>query len=122
MRTKRMIFITLSVLLMLGLLGFVTGSDRYRLDGIRGVLGAAVLGDDTQHSPRYSDSSFAAVQPGTRAEDVVRKLGKPLREVANADGTHDWVYTATSGGNYRVRIIKLRGGVVVAKRHRFYLD
>lgn len=107
---------------MLGVLGLVTGSNRYKLDGMRGVLGAAVLGDGTQHPPRYSDSGFASVQPGTRAKDVVRKLGKPLREVTNLDGTDDWVYTATSGGNYRVRIIKLRGGVVVAKRHRFYLD
>ena len=92
------------------------------LDGIDGTLLSALLGDDTIYAEGYSDVKFRQVALGSSQEEVLSILGPPLETgVHNGESILRYAKSAQDS-NYRVRVIVLRNGRVLDKRHEFYVD
>lgn len=108
------------------------------LDGLDGWLLQVFYKDATVYASGYNDTAFKSIQNGESMDDVLGKIGKPLRiyiyhngrcaeiELSDALIVREnhiliWRYTESSG-NFRIRDIYFRGQHVFAKESSFYLD
>lgn len=104
-----------------------TGVREFSLDGWKGFLSGALVGEDTVYAAGYSADAFGGVEPGMPREDVHRLLGRPLgvrdapyRELA-WDTAEFW--TLSPGDtHHRRREVYYRDGRVVDADARFYND
>ena len=97
---------------------------RYHLDGLNGWLLSLGAEEDTEYAAGYSDKAFRNVRSGMTEANVLALLGEPLeKSPRRPDGTEGWRYARSpSDASYRVRVIRLRHGIVTSVRHHFYYD
>lgn len=79
---------------------------------------------DTQSAPGYREEVFRALAFGAAEADVARLLGPPLLTKQFSDGSTCWYYTrhGERSASYFVRVLEFdQRGVLIARRHYFYL-
>jgi len=127
---KRRILIPSGCLILLLLVGRVMSQwsvARWELDGTRGLVFGALLGEDTVYAKGYSDSAFRTVDVGMAEGDVHALLGTPLDRWllcpsrADSDVGERWSYSP-GDTDYRRRVVVFRAGEVLQRRSEFYVD
>lgn len=79
---------------------------------------------DTKYAPGYREEVFRTLEPGATESEVVLLLGRPLLTKQFSDGNTCWYYTRHGErfASYFVRILEFdRRGVLIARRHYFYV-
>jgi hypothetical protein len=95
------------------------------LDGVSGILGPLMFGNDTQWAQGYTDSGFRAARVGMTREEVYKFLGRPL-DLSSDCGmvVEHWTVLDPSrvDCNLFVRDIWFQGDTVVKKVAEFSPD
>ena len=89
------------------------------LDGIDGLMLAALHGDHTIYAAGYSDSGFRRTFVGMSVKEVHRILGEPISQ-KDEEGWHfeSWT-TSRDGSAYRDRTLLFRNGKLRFKYAHF---
>ena len=114
----------LGKLLLAGLLllAVMLGIHVSLIDGLDGVISPAVLTEDTQYAPGYSNAAWRKVTEGASEGDVVALLGQPIAKM-ELGGVIAWNYSRSPGDHsYRIRSVHFQAGKVVAVRSLLYSD
>src|SRR5215210_700468 len=99
-------------------------ADSGWLDAVGERILPLVEKHDTQYAPSYREDVFRALALGISKAEVIRLLGPPLRAKQFPDGNVCWYYTRHGElfASYFVRVLEFdRRGVLIARRHYFYL-
>ena len=98
-------------------------------DGVGYALCEFLMGD-TEYSPGYTERAYMSIKEGFTAEEVERRLGKPLG-VTTFGGCDYYGYSSWGiaqkgcGGpacDYSFRAIIVSNDVVIGKWHEYYWD
>ena len=94
------------------------------VDGLHGRLLALCLITDTEYAKGYTNSRFRQISVGDTKEKVLALLGEPLIKVPQRPRSNErWMYSRSpSSTHYLYRELRFSDGVVVEKRHYFYVD
>ena len=94
---KRIIFVTVLVVLLALVLPLVPNMVRYRTHPLDAAL--MLLMDETQWAPGFSDAKFRALPLGSSANEVRAALGEPLTTNGpHGEGAIVWYYTTGPNG------------------------
>ena len=115
------------VVLLALLLAALAAYEFLALDGIAGVVFPLMFPDSTVYSVRWNYWSYRLVRKGMSVADVTEMLGPPMQQwdtdVGNGEIETRFAYTiSSSDSHFRIRQIVFRGGKVVAKIHKYYVD
>lgn len=112
---------------MVAIAGALLAADGYLLDGLDGLMWAAILAEDTVYASGYSDAGFRRVRLGMTYDDVRRLIGEPELSwsIDGSSGGPDlgarWSYSPADT-NFRCRVLLFREQRVVRKHAEFYVD
>lgn len=123
-RSSRALSVVLTALATAAALG---ATHAYLLDGLDGLVWAALLPDDTEYAAGYTDAGFRRVGVAMTFDDVRRLIGEPERSWP-LDGSSSqpdlgarWSYSP-GNTNFRCRVLLFREQRVVRKHAEFYVD
>jgi hypothetical protein len=97
------------------------------LDGVAGILGPLLFGDDTVWATGYTDAGFRAVRVGMSRTEIYAILGPPFYATPNGTGqvAEDWTVLDSSPDadcNLFVRQIWFQGDTATSRVAEFSPD
>jgi len=93
-------------------------------DGITGLFGKTIVGDETITTNKFSEYQFSKIKIGSSLTNVLADIGQPLSwsEPYEDGRVIGYWTTACCGGNYRIRTLIFKGEKLLEKRSFYDWD
>jgi hypothetical protein len=92
------------------------------VDGLEGLVLAALFDEDTQFAPGFSDERFASIRRHQSPAEVLGLLGEPLLRSTDAAGVSWHFSRSPHDTHFRVRVVHFHEGTVDETLAEFSVD